>query len=41
MSLPHYPYAMTDAGFFLGWLTLATANRDKEFGQWQQSAEGS
>ncbi|MFI0797068.1 hypothetical protein ACH4OY_30955 [Micromonospora rubida] len=28
------------SGFFLGWLTLATAYRDKEFGEWLASDDG-
>ncbi|MFJ8581774.1 hypothetical protein [Micromonospora sp. NPDC093277] len=28
------------SGFFLGWLTLATAYRDKEFGRWLASDDG-
>ncbi|SCG44233.1 hypothetical protein [Micromonospora coxensis] len=28
------------SGFFLGWLTLATAYRDQEFGQWLASDDG-
>jgi hypothetical protein len=28
------------SGFFLGWLTLATAYRDKEFGEWLASGDG-
>ncbi|MEV4490022.1 hypothetical protein AB0K04_07895 [Micromonospora coxensis] len=28
------------SGFFLGWLTLATAYRDNEFGQWLASDDG-
>ncbi|MCX5115697.1 hypothetical protein OG992_00805 [Micromonospora sp. NBC_00362] len=26
-----------DSAFFVGWLTLATAYRDKDFGQWLAS----
>ena len=28
------------SGFFLGWLTLATAYRDKDFGAWLNSEDG-
>ncbi|WP_229401515.1 hypothetical protein [Micromonospora okii] len=28
------------AGFFLGWLALATAYRDREFGAWLASDDG-
>ncbi|WP_089156284.1 hypothetical protein [Micromonospora sp. NBS 11-29] len=28
------------SGFFLGWLTLATAYRDRDFGEWLASADG-
>ncbi|MGW1062134.1 hypothetical protein [Micromonospora rubida] len=27
-------------GFFLGWLTLATAYRREQFGQWRASDDG-
>ena len=29
------------SGFFLGWLTLATAYRDESFGAWLNSEESS